>query len=60
MDVAKFFDEMPHDKLRKAMDVHIEEKWIRQLIDRWLEAPHYAVEDEQLIYRQGRGRLREE
>lgn len=55
MDVAKFFDEMPHDKLRKALDVHITENWIRQLIDRWLEAPHYDAVKDKLIYQQGRG-----
>ena len=55
MDVAKFFDELPHDLLRKALDRHVSEGWIRLLIDRWLEAPHYDPQDNDYHYRQGRG-----
>ncbi|OAV45114.1 group II intron reverse transcriptase/maturase [Lewinella sp. 4G2] len=54
LDVSKFFDEMPHDLLRKALDRHITDKQTRDLIDRWLEAPHQD-EEGQLHYPQGVG-----
>ena len=38
LDVASFFDELPHDLLSKALDRHVTECWIRRLLDRWLEA----------------------
>lgn len=54
LDVAGFFDEIPHDLLNKALDCHVEEKWIRDLLNRWLEAPYKDV-DGQLFYPQGMG-----
>jgi RNA-directed DNA polymerase len=43
MDIAGFFDSMPHALLMKAVDRHVEEKWAKMYILRWLEAP---IEDE--------------
>lgn len=54
LDVAKFFDELPHDLLRKALDRHITDKPTRDLIDRWLEAPHQTEEGD-LHYPKGVG-----
>ena len=39
MDISKFFDKMNHDLLMKALDVHVDEKWVKMYIVRWLEAP---------------------
>jgi group II intron reverse transcriptase/maturase len=39
MDISKFFDKMNHELLLKALDVHVEEKWVKMYIVRWLEAP---------------------
>jgi RNA-directed DNA polymerase len=51
MDIAGFFDHMSHDLLMKALDKHVEEKWVKMYITRWLTAP---IED-----RQGNRRHRE-
>ncbi|MEL6837523.1 MAG: group II intron reverse transcriptase/maturase [Bacteroidota bacterium] len=53
-DIAAFFDNVSHEKLGLALDRHVREPWIRQLIYRWLNAPIHC-EDGQLRYRQGRG-----
>jgi len=39
IDIKGFFDNMPHDLLLKALDRHVEEKWVKMYIIRWLEAP---------------------
>ena len=39
IDISKFFDTMSHDLLMKGLEVHIEEKWVKMYIRRWLEAP---------------------
>ena len=39
LDIKNFFDEIDHVKLLKALDKHVEEKWILRYIDRWLKAP---------------------
>lgn len=44
LNVAKFFDELPHDLLRKVLDWHVTDKQTRDLIDRCLEAPHQNEE----------------
>jgi group II intron reverse transcriptase/maturase len=50
MDISSFFDKMSHELLMKALDRHVEEKWVKMYIIRWLEAP---IED-----RKGNRRLR--
>lgn len=37
MDIAKFFDEIDHALLLKAVEKVFEEKWIRMYVKRWLE-----------------------
>lgn len=39
MDIKSFFDEVDHELLMKALDRHVEEKWVKMYIKRWLEAP---------------------
>jgi group II intron reverse transcriptase/maturase len=39
MDISGFFDNMSHDLLQKAIERHVQEKWAKMYITRWLEAP---------------------
>lgn len=39
MDIKSYFDEVDHELLLKAIDRHVEEKWVKMYIVRWLEAP---------------------
>lgn len=39
MDIKSFFDEVNHELLQKALERHVEEKWVKMYITRWLEAP---------------------
>lgn len=38
-DIKGLFDNIPHDKLMKAVCKHTQEKWVRLYIERWLKAP---------------------
>ncbi len=37
MDIKGFFDNMNHELLLKALDIHIKEKWVKMYIKRWLQ-----------------------
>lgn len=50
MDISSFFDKMSHELLMKAVERHVEEKWVKMYLTRWLEAP---IED-----RKGNKRVR--
>jgi group II intron reverse transcriptase/maturase len=54
MDISSFFDKMSHGLLLKAIERHVQEKWAKMYITRWLEAP---VEDRKgnKRYREGEG-----
>jgi len=39
MDIKGFFDTIDHDLLMLAVDKHVEDKWIKLYIERWLKAP---------------------
>ena len=39
MDIKSFFDEVDPELLMSALDRHVEEKWVKMYIRRWLEAP---------------------
>ena len=39
MDIKSFFDEVDHELLMKALTCHVEEKWVKMYIKRWLEVP---------------------
>lgn len=54
LDIAIFFDTVNHDKLMLALDIHIEENWLKVYIKRWLEAPILRRNGE-LEERQGKG-----
>lgn len=40
IDIKGFFDNMSHELLMKAIDRHVEEKWVKMYILRWLESPN--------------------
>jgi len=54
MDIKAFFDEVSHELLMKAIDCHVEEKWAKMYITRWLEVPSQA-EDGTLTSKEGKG-----
>lgn len=54
MDIKSFFDEVDHELLMKALDRHVEEKWVKMYIRRWLEAPVQQL-DGTLIQKEGKG-----
>jgi RNA-directed DNA polymerase len=39
MDIKSFFDEVDHELLMKALERHVEEKWVKMYVNRWLEMP---------------------
>ncbi len=39
MDISKFFDEIDHVLMLKAVEHISEEKWIKMYVERWLEMP---------------------
>jgi group II intron reverse transcriptase/maturase len=54
MDIKSFFDEVNHELLLKALDCHVEEKWVKMYIRRWLEVPSQS-EDGTLKLKEGKG-----
>ena len=44
MDIKSFFDEVDHKLLMKGLDCHVEEKWVKMYIQRWLEVPSQTTE----------------
>lgn len=53
LDIKNFFDSIDHELLMKAVDVHIEDKWIKMYIRRWLTAP--VVTRGGIIEKEGKG-----
>jgi group II intron reverse transcriptase/maturase len=49
IDISKFFDEIDHELMLKAVEAMMEEKWVRMYVKRWLEMkvqlPNGEVED---------------
>ncbi len=39
MDISGFFDNMSHEKLMKALQRHVSEKWVLMYVERWLRTP---------------------
>lgn len=37
LDIAKFFDEIDHELLMKAVEKMVEEKWVKMYVRRWLK-----------------------
>jgi RNA-directed DNA polymerase len=54
LDIQKFFDEIDHELLMKAVEAMIEEKWVRMYVRRWLEMKIETKEGERYD-RQGKG-----
>jgi len=54
MDIKRFFDEVNHGLLMKALDCHVSEKWVKMYVTRWLEASVKGV-DGQLYLKEGMG-----
>jgi hypothetical protein len=54
MDISGFFDNMSQELLLKAVERHVEEKWVKMYITRWLQA---SIEDRKgnKRYRCGKG-----
>ncbi|MDR1116272.1 MAG: group II intron reverse transcriptase/maturase [Tannerella sp.] len=50
MDISKVFDTIDHDLLMKAIELHVQEKWILLYIKRWLKVP-YAIRTGERIER---------
>ena len=44
MDIKGFFDNISHKLLMKAVDKHVEEKWMKRLIERWLKVSTLEAE----------------
>ena len=44
IDIKNFFDEVNHELLMKAVDCHVEEKWVKMYIRRWLECSSQAAD----------------
>lgn len=54
LDIKSFFDEVNHELLMKALDRHVEEKWVKMYIRRWLETP-VQQSDGTLTQKDGKG-----
>jgi len=54
LDIKSFFDTVSHEKLMLALDKHVEEKWVKMYIKRWLEAP-IVEQDGNVTHRAGEG-----
>lgn len=39
MDISKFFDEIDHELMIKAVEHVMEEKWVKMYVERWLRMP---------------------
>ena len=46
MDISKFFDTIDHALLMKAVERHVQERWILLYIRRWLKVPYATVTGE--------------
>ena len=54
MDIKSYFDEVDHELLMKALERHVEEKWVKMYILRWLETP-VQQPDGTVIHKDGAG-----
>ncbi len=54
LDISKFFDEINHELMLKAVSHVMEEKWVGMYVERWLKMP-IQKKDGQLIEKQGKG-----
>ena len=54
MDISKFFDEIDHELMLRAVEAMHEEKWVRMYVKRWLEMKIEKADGKQHV-RQGKG-----
>jgi len=54
LDIKEFFDNVNHELLFKALQLHVSEKWMLMYIRRWLEAP-VQLPDGTLLSTSGKG-----
>lgn len=54
MDIERFFDEIDHELMPKAVEHVIEEKWVKMYVERWLQMP-VEKQDGTLEPRNGKG-----
>jgi RNA-directed DNA polymerase len=54
MDISKFFDEVDHELILKAVSHVLEEKWVLMYVERWLKMP-VQKKDGTIEQKQGRG-----
>jgi RNA-directed DNA polymerase len=54
MDISKFFDEVDHDLILKAVSHVMEEKWVLMYVERWLKMP-VQKKDGTVEPKQGKG-----
>lgn len=54
MDITKFFDEIDHALMLKAVEAMLEEKWVKMYAQRWLEMK-VEKQDGTQIEKQGKG-----
>lgn len=54
LDIARFFDTIDHELLRKAINLHVPQKWVKLYVDRWLEAEVLTVKQGK-IGKEGKG-----
>jgi group II intron reverse transcriptase/maturase len=54
MDISKFFDEIDHELMLKAVEHVMEEKWVSMYVKRWLESPMVKA-DGSIEERNGKG-----
>jgi RNA-directed DNA polymerase len=54
MDISKFFDEMDHELVLKAITHVMDEKWVKLYVERWLKMP-IQKKDGTLQQKEGKG-----
>lgn len=54
LDIKGFFDNINHEKLLKAIEKHVSEKWCLLYLKRWLTAP-VQTKSGKLVEKQGKG-----
>ena len=54
LDIQEFFENVNHELLYKALDVHVSERWIKMYIKRWLEVS-IQLKDGSLKHPNGKG-----
>lgn len=54
MDISKFFDEIDHELMIKAVEHVMDEKWVKMYVERWLRMP-VQKQDGTLQPRAGKG-----